>query len=143
VLKIIYTTNAIESLHMQLRKVLKNRAHFPSDEPATNRDVTIVYQQEGTTERLLQNIGASLGSDSTDLLERCEEYAALASRIYLQLLPRRYLELCVISQVANQLRSGGVCSPLGDKFRDYCRNWFPGTNSSGGSIPSFVSVIGV
>ena len=28
--KIIYTTNAIESLHMQLRKVLKNRGHFPA-----------------------------------------------------------------------------------------------------------------
>jgi transposase-like protein len=33
--KMIYTTNAIESLHMQLRKVLKNRGHFPSDEAAT------------------------------------------------------------------------------------------------------------
>jgi putative transposase len=33
--KIIYTPNAIESLHMQLRKVLKNRGHFPSDEAAT------------------------------------------------------------------------------------------------------------
>jgi len=33
--KIIYTTNAIESLQMQLRKVLKNRGHFPSDEAAT------------------------------------------------------------------------------------------------------------
>ena len=30
--KIICTTNPIESLHMQLRKVLKNRGHFPSDE---------------------------------------------------------------------------------------------------------------
>jgi len=30
----IYTTNAIESLHMQLRKVLKNRGHFPCDEAA-------------------------------------------------------------------------------------------------------------
>jgi transposase-like protein len=30
--KIIYTTNAIESLHMQLPKVLKNQGHFPSDE---------------------------------------------------------------------------------------------------------------
>ena len=28
--RIIYTTNAIESLHMQLRKVLKNRGHFPA-----------------------------------------------------------------------------------------------------------------
>lgn len=32
---IVYITNAIESLHMQLRKVLKNRGHFPSDEAAT------------------------------------------------------------------------------------------------------------
>jgi len=33
--KIIYTTNAIESLHMQVRKVIKNRGHFPNDEAAT------------------------------------------------------------------------------------------------------------
>jgi putative transposase len=44
--KIIYTTNAIESLHMQIRKVIKTRGHFPSDEAATKliylvlRDVT-------------------------------------------------------------------------------------------------------
>jgi putative transposase len=30
--KIIYTTNAIESLNYQLRKVTKNRGHFPSDD---------------------------------------------------------------------------------------------------------------
>lgn len=29
--KIIYITNAIESLHIQLRKIVKNRGHFPSD----------------------------------------------------------------------------------------------------------------
>gem|GEM_PF-1408576 len=29
------TTNAIESLNMRLRKVLKTRGHFPSDEAAT------------------------------------------------------------------------------------------------------------
>jgi putative transposase len=33
--KVIYTTNAIESLHMQLRKIIKSRGHFPSDEAAT------------------------------------------------------------------------------------------------------------
>ncbi|XHR30528.1 MAG: IS256 family transposase [Chthoniobacteraceae bacterium] len=33
--KIIYTTNAIESLNMQVRKVVKNRGHFPGDEAAT------------------------------------------------------------------------------------------------------------
>jgi transposase-like protein len=32
---IIYTTNAIASLHMRLRNIVKNRGHFPSDEAAT------------------------------------------------------------------------------------------------------------
>ena len=32
---IIYTTNAIESLHMQVRKIAKSRGHFPSDEAAS------------------------------------------------------------------------------------------------------------
>jgi putative transposase len=32
---VIYTTNANESLHMQLRKIVKNRGHFPSDDAAT------------------------------------------------------------------------------------------------------------
>ena len=33
--RLIYTTNAIESLHSQLRKIIKTRGHFPSDEAAT------------------------------------------------------------------------------------------------------------
>lgn len=32
--RVLYTTNAIESLNYQLRKVTKNRGHFPSDEAA-------------------------------------------------------------------------------------------------------------
>lgn len=32
--KVVYTTNAIESLNYQLRKVTKNRGHFPNDEAA-------------------------------------------------------------------------------------------------------------
>ena len=32
--KIIYTTNAVESLHMSLRKVIKTRGSFPSEEAA-------------------------------------------------------------------------------------------------------------
>ena len=30
--RIIYTTNAIESLNYQLRKIIKNRGHFPNDD---------------------------------------------------------------------------------------------------------------
>ncbi len=33
--RVIYTTNAIESLHSRLRKIIKTRGHFPSDEAAT------------------------------------------------------------------------------------------------------------
>ncbi|BDA65283.1 transposase [Actinomyces capricornis] len=33
--RVIYTTNSIESLNYQRRKVTKNRGHFPSDEAAT------------------------------------------------------------------------------------------------------------
>jgi putative transposase len=33
--KIIYTTNAIESLHSQVRKSIRNKGHFPSDEAAS------------------------------------------------------------------------------------------------------------
>jgi transposase-like protein len=32
--RLLYTTNAIESLHMQLRKITKTRGHFPNDEAA-------------------------------------------------------------------------------------------------------------
>ncbi len=32
--KVIYTTNAIESVNSQLRKIVKNRGHFPGDDAA-------------------------------------------------------------------------------------------------------------
>lgn len=32
--QLLYTTNAIESLHMPLRKIIKTRGHFPSDDAA-------------------------------------------------------------------------------------------------------------
>ena len=31
----IYTTNAIESVNARLRKIIKTRGHFPSDDAAT------------------------------------------------------------------------------------------------------------
>jgi putative transposase len=33
--RLLYATKAIESLHMQLRKIVKTRGHFPTDEAAT------------------------------------------------------------------------------------------------------------
>ena len=31
----IYTTNVLESVHAQLRKIIKTRGHFPNDDAAT------------------------------------------------------------------------------------------------------------
>ena len=33
--KVIYTTNAIESVYARIRKIIKTRGHFPSDEAAS------------------------------------------------------------------------------------------------------------
>lgn len=33
--KVIYTTNAIENVNSQLRKIIKTRGHFPTDEAAS------------------------------------------------------------------------------------------------------------
>ena len=33
--RVIYTTNFIESLHFQLRKIVKTRVQFPNEEAAT------------------------------------------------------------------------------------------------------------
>jgi putative transposase len=59
--KIIYTTNSIESLHMQLRKVLKNRRHFSSDEAVTKliflalRNITKSWKHPPLTWRMAAN----------------------------------------------------------------------------------------
>ena len=53
--KIIYTTKAIRSLPMQLRKVLKTRGHFPSVEAGTKliclvrRDITKKWMKPPTS----------------------------------------------------------------------------------------------
>ncbi|MDB5750994.1 MAG: transposase mutator type [Ramlibacter sp.] len=33
--RVIYTTNAIKSINSQLRKIIKSRGHFPSDDAAS------------------------------------------------------------------------------------------------------------
>jgi transposase-like protein len=33
--RLIYTTNSLESVHAQLRKIIKTRGHFPNDDAAT------------------------------------------------------------------------------------------------------------
>ena len=53
--RVLYTTNAIESLHAHLRKIIKTRGHFPSDEAATKllwlalRNITDDWGRAATT----------------------------------------------------------------------------------------------
>jgi len=35
--RVIYTTNALESVHARIRKIIKTRGHFPTDEAATKQ----------------------------------------------------------------------------------------------------------
>jgi transposase-like protein len=52
--RVIYTTNALESVHAQLRKIIKTRGHFPNDEAATKllwlalRNITAKWQRGAT-----------------------------------------------------------------------------------------------
>jgi putative transposase len=50
---IVYTTNAIESINFQLRKITKNRGHFPDTDSA----MKLIYLG-------LRNISSSRGGDS-------------------------------------------------------------------------------
>ena len=64
--RVIYTTNVIESLHMQLRKIIKNRGHFPSDEAATK----LIWLA-------LRNITADWSRASRDWKEAMNQFAIL------------------------------------------------------------------
>lgn len=67
--RVLYTTNAIESLHMQLRKALKTRGHFPSIEAATKllylvlRNITRRWSRPSVNWKLAMNQFAILYPD--------------------------------------------------------------------------------
>jgi putative transposase len=59
--KVLYTTNALESVHARLRKILKTRGHFPTDEAATKliwlalRNITATWGKEANFWRQARN----------------------------------------------------------------------------------------
>jgi len=59
--KVLYTTNALERVHARLRKILKVRGHFPTDEAATKllwlalRNITATWGQEANFWRDARN----------------------------------------------------------------------------------------
>jgi putative transposase len=64
--RVIYTTNALESVHSQLRKIIKTRGHFPSDEAATKliwlalRNITATWERGAPSWRQAMNAFAIL-----------------------------------------------------------------------------------
>jgi putative transposase len=58
---VLYTTNALESVHARLRKILKTRGHFPTDEAATKliwlalRNITATWGKEANFWRSARN----------------------------------------------------------------------------------------
>ena len=55
--KVIYTANAIENLHMQLRNILKTRGHFPSDE-ATSKLIYVALRNITNKWRMPPQLGS-------------------------------------------------------------------------------------
>lgn len=64
--RVIYTTNAIESLNARLRKIIKTRGHFPSDDAATK----LLWLA-------LRNITADGGRAAKDWKEAMNQFAIL------------------------------------------------------------------
>jgi transposase-like protein len=64
--KVIYTTNAIESVNARLRKIIKSRGHFPSDEAASK----LLWLA-------LRNITADWGRSAKDWKEAMNQFAIL------------------------------------------------------------------
>lgn len=64
--KVIYTTNAIESINAQLRKIIKTRGHFPNDDAATK----LIWLA-------LRNITADWGRPARDWKQAMVQFAIL------------------------------------------------------------------
>lgn len=74
--RVIYTTNAIESVHARLRKIIKTRGHFPSDAAATKliwlalRNITADWKRASPTWKSAMNQFAILYGDRFTLAPR-------------------------------------------------------------------------
>lgn len=67
--KVVYTTNAIESINARLRKIIKTRGHFPSDDAATKliwlalRNITADWGRAAPDWKIAMNQFAILYAD--------------------------------------------------------------------------------
>ena len=67
--RVIYTTNALESVHARIRKIIKTRGHFPNDDAATKliwlalRNITLEWRRPAPHWRAAMNQFAILYED--------------------------------------------------------------------------------
>jgi transposase-like protein len=67
--RVLYTTNALESVHARLRKIIKTRGHFPTDEAATKllwlalRNITATWKRGDRSWKLAMRQFAILYED--------------------------------------------------------------------------------
>jgi putative transposase len=71
--RVIYTTNAIESINARLRKIIKSRGHFPSDDAATK----LIWLA-------LRNITADWGRAAHNWKEAMNQFAILYEERFTQ-----------------------------------------------------------
>ena len=71
--RVIYTTNAIESINARLRKIIKSRGHFPSDDAATK----LIWLA-------LRNITADRGRAAHNWKEAMNQFAILYEERFTQ-----------------------------------------------------------
>jgi len=74
--KVFYTTSAIESVNAQLRKIIKTRGHFPSEEAAT-----------GLTWLALRNITKKWSRSAHDWKTAMNQFAILFAERFVQTRP--------------------------------------------------------
>eukprot|EP01022_Parablepharisma_sp_SALTPOND_P004200 TRINITY_DN118_c0_g1_i2.p2 TRINITY_DN118_c0_g1~~TRINITY_DN118_c0_g1_i2.p2 ORF type:complete len:404 (-),score=41.75 TRINITY_DN118_c0_g1_i2:1443-2654(-) len=113
--KVIYTTNAIENVNAQLRKIIKTRGHFPSDEAATKliwlalRNITAAWSRSAHDWKTAMNQFAILYADrfvlpAVQILTRLEHENSDT--------PGEYVSLCHYSNALrlffNRLQSTSI-----------------------------------
>jgi transposase-like protein len=109
--RVIYTTNALESLNARVRKIIKTRGHFPSDEAATKliwlalRNITAAWSRTPPSWRPAMNQFAILYEDRFLMPQPSYPRAASAKRAW-----------TVPSAWTHRTRPYGLGKPLRARF---------------------------
>ena len=89
--RIVYTTNTVESLHMQIRKTIKTRGHFPNDDAALRLIWLAIMRAKPTGV-----VGGVSGMRLRSVCNQCEIYFSIVQRKVLQ--PNDFADLDAVEQ---------------------------------------------